>query len=243
MSDRKEEWRDIPGYNGWYQISDWGRIRTWRANGARDARLKEPKIIKANITQRLATVCLTADDANRKRRGVMRLMAEVWLGGLPPGMRTIHKDGNIENNSRWNIQIVSSKAAHKVSAKAANADRRQPVVIVGDTLEIIDAYTSAREAGRRTGLDRSNVVRRCNLKCTSVFALNGLIYAWDDDHWIEKTLRRAMAELDAMGVRYNTPHTEQYYNLQPETGYDLDLAELQWANVPALAGVQEGVMR
>ena len=242
MSARKEEWRDIPGYNGWYQISDWGRIRTWRANGARGARLKEPKVIKVNTTQRLATVCLTADDANRTRYGVMRLMAEVWLGGLPPGMRTIHKDGNIENNSRWNIQIVSNKAAHKVSAKAANADRRQPVVIINDALEIIDAYASAKEASKKTGLDHSNVIRRCNLKCASVFALNGLIYAWNDDRWLEKTLRRAMAELDALGVRYNIPHTEQYYNLSPEADYDLGFTGLQWADAPALALAQEGMM-
>lgn len=236
MSVRKEEWRDVPGYNGWYQISDWGRIRTWRASGSKGARLKEPKVIKVNTTQSLATVCLTADDATRKTYGVMRLMAEVWLGGLPLGMRTIHKDGDIKNNCRWNIQIVSNTTAHKVSARAANADRRQPVAIINDALEIIDVYASAKEAGRRTGLDSSNVVRRCNLNCASVFALNGLIYAWDDDNWMRKTLARAMLELDALGVRYNDPFTECYYNLSADDGPEIDLTSLQWSQVHALAG-------
>ena len=107
-------------------------------------------------------------------------------------------------------------------------------MIISDALEIVDASASAGEAGRKTGLDPSNVVRRCNLKCVSVFALNGLIYAWDDDCWLKKTLRRAMAELDALGIRYNAPHTEQYYNLPLEAEEGLDVSEIQWAEAPVL---------
>ncbi len=59
MSARKEEWRDIPEYNGWYQISDWGRVRTWRSSGPGRKKLKTPKVIDTNITRRIATVCLS----------------------------------------------------------------------------------------------------------------------------------------------------------------------------------------
>ena len=35
MKGRVENWRDIPGYNGWYQISTEGRVRSYKAHGTR----------------------------------------------------------------------------------------------------------------------------------------------------------------------------------------------------------------
>lgn len=236
MSARKEEWRDIPGYGDWYQISDWGRVRTWRAGRAEGARLKEPKIIKVNTAQRVATVCLTADDRSRKRVGIMRLMAQVWLGGLPPGKRTIHKDGNIKNNSRWNIAIVSERERLQAASKARVSKMRKAVVVFDETLTAIDAYPSAREAGRKTRLSSTNVIRHCNFDCASVFAMNGLIYTWDDTRSIWAALRRAMRELDTLGIPYNNPFTGRYFDLPPEEEPGLDPTALWWSIAPALAG-------
>lgn len=37
MKGRVENWRDIPGYNGWYQISTEGRVRSYKAHGTGNA--------------------------------------------------------------------------------------------------------------------------------------------------------------------------------------------------------------
>ena len=42
MKGRVEYWRDIPGYNGWYQISTEGRVRSYKAHGT-GKRLEQPK--------------------------------------------------------------------------------------------------------------------------------------------------------------------------------------------------------
>ena len=42
MKGRVEHWRDIPGYNGWYQISTEGRVRSYKAHGT-GKRLEQPK--------------------------------------------------------------------------------------------------------------------------------------------------------------------------------------------------------
>lgn len=42
MKGRVENWRDIPGYNGWYQISTEGRVRSYKAHGT-GKRLDQPK--------------------------------------------------------------------------------------------------------------------------------------------------------------------------------------------------------
>lgn len=163
----------------------------------------------------------------------MHLMAQVWLGGIPPGKRTIHKDGDIRNNSRWNIAIVSEKERAQAISKIKASRIRKSVVVLDDTLTVIDAYPSAAEAGRKTGLSTSSITRRCNLECTSVFAKNGLIYVWDDARSIWAVLRRAMREMDTLGLRYNTPLTGRYFDLPPEDGDELkfDTAALCWDTI------------
>ena len=41
-----EWWRDIPGYDGWYQINEHGQVRSWRMRGRGWERAKQPTIIK-----------------------------------------------------------------------------------------------------------------------------------------------------------------------------------------------------
>ena len=43
------EWRDIPGYDGWYQVNEHGEVRSWRMRGRGWKRLKDPVMIKGYI--------------------------------------------------------------------------------------------------------------------------------------------------------------------------------------------------
>jgi len=44
-----ETWKDVPGYDGWYQASDQGRVRSWHGRGNNQAyrapRRREPRIL------------------------------------------------------------------------------------------------------------------------------------------------------------------------------------------------------
>ena len=55
MCRKVEEWRDIPGFDGFYQASDWGRIRSfYRNNGGNDnipARADRPHFLKRTFTK------------------------------------------------------------------------------------------------------------------------------------------------------------------------------------------------
>ncbi len=57
MPDKKEQWKDIPGYGGWYQISTEGRLRSFRGYGGRRLEIPRPlsaSIKKARHDQRMA---------------------------------------------------------------------------------------------------------------------------------------------------------------------------------------------
>lgn len=158
-----------------------------------------------------------------------------WLGGIPKGKRARHKDGNPFNNSRWNIEVSPPFCEYNKN----NPSKRRPVVKMDLTLEVLDCYKSARQAGRENGIGHRLILDYCNLTTRTIIAPDGFIYAWDDDEWLRKTLEKARAELDALGIRYNDPHTEKYYDLPQEPEDDFDLTGLQWAEAPALV---EGVM-
>jgi hypothetical protein len=102
-----EEWRDIPGYEGLYQVSSLGRVKSLervvnhRRHGTQ--RVSE-KILKAtqNSTGRL-TVPLYRG-AMRTSGLVHRLVAITFLGDSPKGMEACHNDGNHLNNHVDNLR-------------------------------------------------------------------------------------------------------------------------------------------
>jgi len=107
MSEEQEEWRDVVGLEGRYQVSDWGRIksvgRTARClhgyRGVQERILKTWKVTNGYIHAGLAG----------KQHLVHRLVAEAFLGPLPIGFYVHHKDNNKANPMLANLAIVAPK--------------------------------------------------------------------------------------------------------------------------------------
>jgi hypothetical protein len=96
-----EEWRDIPEWEGLYQASDKGRIRSYpkqTVRGFRKGRVLTP-VIKG---QRYQAVTLS-DKARRTQYLVHVLIAVTFAGARPQGHHTCHKDDNKYNNTASNI--------------------------------------------------------------------------------------------------------------------------------------------
>lgn len=105
-----EAWRDVPGYGGKYQASDMGRIANtfWRGqrrqNGGRTimAQFKKKPHGKARDSAK-RFVHLTDLEGHRKEVSAAKVVAETFLGPVPPGMAIFHKNGNPADNSVWNL--------------------------------------------------------------------------------------------------------------------------------------------
>jgi len=111
-----EEWKDIPGYEGIYQASTNGRIRTaegkttWTAkHGTRvwKQRIMKQKFMTRKGTERKdARICLWKD-GTCKTLLVSRVVALTWCAGYADGLTVNHIDGNPENNRAENLEWVS----------------------------------------------------------------------------------------------------------------------------------------
>lgn len=103
-----ENWRDIPGYEGRYQVSDQGRVRSldrW-VNGPGGERRRRGKTLR-NLTDRYGYHVVPLQGGIRRK--VHRLVLLAFVGPCPPGHETAHHDGNARNNSLGNLRYATSR--------------------------------------------------------------------------------------------------------------------------------------
>lgn len=121
MKGRVENWRDIPGYNGWYQISTEGRVRSYKAHGT-GKRLDQPKELHPRLRNTshgpYLVVTLKPDAKTHRTHTMTRLMAETWLKNLPPDYIIYLKNGNPADVSLSNM-VVGTKEGQRARARAA----------------------------------------------------------------------------------------------------------------------------
>lgn len=239
MSRRTEEWRDIPGYDGWYQISDWGHVQSFHSPGGNTGeRLEHPNRMNPRIYRGVMTVWLRDSGGTTHRHNVAKLVVDVWMGGVPAGGVIRPRDGNPQNTCRWNLKIISRSEFSK--SIDGFSRRKFPVLKIDTSLQIIDAYQSAMQAEKKNHFAKKVLADYCNLKRATVIAGDGFIYAWDDEKWLRKTMARAIRELDAIGARYTKPDTEEYWNLPIETEMEPPPAGFMWAEALPLCGGADG---
>ena len=98
-----EKWKAIPGYEGFYQASDQGRIR--RVTGGRGAR-KNHVLTPLSHSRDYHTVKLCRDN-KRKQFLIHRLVAETFRGPCPSGYEVHHKNGNKQDNRLVNLEYTT----------------------------------------------------------------------------------------------------------------------------------------
>ena len=114
-----EEWHAIDGYDGGYEVSSFGRVRS-RVRSWVNPKVMSPSADGDGYPQ----LMLVAYRGVGRRRTVKvhRLVAAVFLGPIPPGMTVNHKDGNRRNNRVDNLELCTN--AENVYHSIDMLDRR-----------------------------------------------------------------------------------------------------------------------
>lgn len=109
-----EEWRDINGYEGLYQVSNLGRVKSlpkeW-VSGTGGVRKHNGKILKLNIDKLGYSRVLLYKNGTRKQCTVHQLVAIAFLRHKPCGYELVidHIDDDPKNNRVDNLQIVTQR--------------------------------------------------------------------------------------------------------------------------------------
>lgn len=107
-----ETWKDIPGYEGIYQASTLGNIRTVEGKTTCNKRYSK-RVWKSRILKGRGNNPNTGKRVNLYKDGkakeflVARLVALTFFGNPPEGFTVNHKDGNRMNNNVENLEWLS----------------------------------------------------------------------------------------------------------------------------------------
>ena len=107
----KEEWRWVKDFEGLYQISNHGRLKSFHKD-------KISGYILSNVNQKgwYFTVNLIKSGKKTTKR-IHVLVAEAFIGKVPSGFHVHHIDGNKQNNVVTNLEIIHPKEHRKETEK------------------------------------------------------------------------------------------------------------------------------
>ena len=150
----KEIWKDIAGYEGLYQISNIGMIKSL-CNG-------KERILKAGNNGLGYMFVYLCNDGKKKMYYIHRLLAEAFIPN-PDNLPTVdHIDRNRTNNTvenlRWATQKEQIANSNRTNQKIAVAKSNSiPVSQYTKSGVFVATYTSGLEAERQTGICNQNI--------------------------------------------------------------------------------------
>lgn len=99
----EETWKPVVGFPG-YEVSDYGRVRSWLNTGGYGHRA-EPKIRKVTAHKNGGHLWLALRSGGKYQyRFVHRLVLEAFVGPCPTGQEGCHRDDDPTNNHLSNLR-------------------------------------------------------------------------------------------------------------------------------------------
>lgn len=138
-----EEWRDVVGLEGYYQVSNLGRLRSVRRRDSL-GRLVRPRLLKVNDTaERYISKSLTRDGIILNKM-IHRMVAEAFVPNPDKLPQVNHMDGDTHNN-RWdNLEWVtpSENIHHAIESGLRQYVWKKPVKCL-ETGQVFDSISAA----------------------------------------------------------------------------------------------------
>lgn len=158
-----EVWADIKGYEGLYQVSNYGRVKSlarYRKGNADSKVFQEEKVLKQYINNKgycIVELCL---DAKRKRYSVHRLVANAFIANNNNKEQVNHIDEDKQNNYVGNLEWCTCKenVNYGLHNEKISKTKGTKVVCSNDNGYYAE-FHSISEAGRVMGIPQQNISR------------------------------------------------------------------------------------
>lgn len=167
-----EIWKDIKGYEGRYQVSDQGRVKSLERKvkyKAGKLRLMKERILKAGLNTHGYSFVALHNGKGQISKCISRLVALHFIPN-PENKRTVnHKNGVKINDWAENLEWMTDSENHKHAYDVLGRNpywlgrlgkkhhSSKPVMQLTLSGELLAEYGGQREAGRKTGVDQRNI--------------------------------------------------------------------------------------
>jgi len=165
----EEIWKSIGGFEGIYQISNCGNVRS----------VKRSKNLKHNNSHGYFTVDLYLNGIRKKIR-VHRLVAEAFIPNPDNKPEVNHEDGvktnNNASNLTWMTHSENGLHAYRTGLNytvtntywkgkiGTEHSKSKPVIQTNEAGNVLNRFAGAREAERQTGVSYQHISSCCTGK-------------------------------------------------------------------------------
>ena len=168
---QKEIWKPIAGYEGLYEVSNLGRVRSLQNHWKKKGHILSPgKKFSPSGSRYDLKVSLTKQ-GERKNRLISRLVAIAFIPNPNNLPQVNHKDENATNNRVENLEWCDglynvrygTGIARGIEAKNKNNSKGAEKPVAQFSLEgkLLSKYRSAHEAARQMGGEFTHICKCC----------------------------------------------------------------------------------
>ena len=158
-----EVWKDIPNYEGLYQVSNLGRVKSLKRKvhaGRNRIRWQYERILSNNKTNGNGYKVVSLNKNSRgKNKYIHRLVAEAFISNPNNLPQVNHKDENKQNNCVDNLEWCTCQYNStyndlhiKNGIKNRNNKYSKPIYKLDEKNNILETYPSISEASRKNGI-------------------------------------------------------------------------------------------
>ena len=170
----KEIWKDIPNFEGCYQISNLGRIRSLPRQTNNQFGKKE-KILKLKLTRNGYYQIGLRKQSIVKWYLVHRLVYEAFNGTIPENMQVNHINEIKTDNRLSNLNLMTCKENINYGTGIERQVKKRSKPVLQFTLEdiLIKEYPSTKQVERDNGFNHSHISACCKGKLKQAYG-----YKW-----------------------------------------------------------------
>lgn len=140
--NEKEIWKPVLGFEGKYEVSNLGNVKSLIRN----------KLLKPGLNPHYLSVILGKD---LKRKYVHRVVWEAFNGPIPEGLQINHKDENKLNNSLSNLSLVTP--SENMNWGSRPEKQAKPILQYDKNGNFIKEWRSSMCIQRELGFARSHI--------------------------------------------------------------------------------------
>lgn len=170
-------WRDIPGTGGKYQASRGGEVRHVWPNGKTTPLRPYLQHSECHKRSRYRPMIHMRIDGRDRIMPLMSVIAKTFKTDLPPGMCWHHANGRQYDNRPENIQPIDRR---ELGRKTGAQSMRKSVEMVDRSGNVVELYTSTREAAKANHMSHEAVRQRCVGGVKNPYSLSGYTFRYED---------------------------------------------------------------
>lgn len=173
-----EVWKDIAGYEGLYQISNFGNVKSfymWNIN--KYIKRKQPKILKLTENEHGYYRVSLIKNKKRKHKRVHRLVAEAFIPNIENKPQVNHIDGNKQNNCVDNLEWATRDENMKHAWRTGLINTTKKIFQYDINNNLIKEWKSLSEAGRKIGICPQSI---CECAKGKIKTSGGFIWRYEN---------------------------------------------------------------